>query len=388
MAAAIDFEMIIGKRHGDLARRIADDIKKRRRLELGLDQPPMMPMVLPNSSPEDKRRRELEGGVVIVGRPTFKEFMAGLKKGWTDSLEPVDREEELARTLASDGRFDEPEPDVDSETNFIDTEGEPIPTASRLPPSRPFSPFTPPHLRGSGSSSSHSSEGSSVPPALNVPPPKIPPQPPILFVHFVNHIGLTQIPLMVWDFFNERHKVKAGAEAAYRLIIGETRPFVAPPAEIVSQNVDADLSANALSSIPHPSGSAVTDLDFDKDTESWYKKSTARNFASSIEKARADYYASLPERLETARALSRGLREPTREEKNHPPPTEVELRAERMKKELRWRADEEGWDIVKPEKEVAWDERFRDALRVFTDLPGDVDAFSSTQGKSNGEGAS
>ena len=37
-----------------------------------------------------------------------------------------------------------------------------------------------------------------------------------------------------------------------------------------------------------------------------------------------------------------------------------------MKKELRWRSDEKGWEIVRPESPVAWDARFSNVLRVFT----------------------
>jgi len=379
--------MISGKRHGDLARRIAEDIKKKRRLALGLDRPPLTPMVLPNTTPEDKQRRELEGGIVIVGRPTFKEFMAGLKRGWTEGLEVVDREEELAKVLQSDGKFDEPDPELDTGLDVLDIEGEPIPTASRLPPSQAFPSFGPPHLRGSASTPSASTPSSSIPPHMNVPPARIPPQPPILFVHFVNHIGLTQIPTMIWEFFNERYKVRSGAEAAYRLIMRQTRPFIAPPVESVSldhESLDSDPSA--LPAKPHLSEVALTDLDFDKDAESYYKKSLVTGFTSSIDKARTDYYASLPARLETARALARGTREATKDEQNHPPPTEVELRAERMKKELRWRADEEGWEIIKPEKDVEWDERLRGVLQVFTEPP--HSASNDYPGEAKGKNAS
>ncbi|OSX65593.1 hypothetical protein POSPLADRAFT_1065302 [Postia placenta MAD-698-R-SB12] len=376
VAAAVDYEMIKGKRHGDLARRIAEDIKKRRRIELGLEPPPVMPVVLPNTSAEDKRRRELEGGVVIVGRLTFKEFMAGLKRGWTEGLQTVDREEELAKEFELDGRFDEPEPDVDPIQSSPDLDGEPIPTPSRLPPSKSFSAFTPPHLRGSSSSALPTS-GSSIPAGMDTPPTAIPPQPPILFVHFVNHIGLTHIPLMIWEFFNERRKVREGAEAAYRLIMGHVRPFVSPPSEGASESFDADPTTSPPR--PHMSEPSISDLDFGKDAEVWYKKSTVRSFRSDIEKARSGYYASLPAKLETARALARRTRELTKEEVNYPPPTEVELRSERMKKELRWRADEEGWDIVSPDSPVAWDQRFADALRVFTDPVAELQAIGEDQ---------
>jgi len=108
------------------------------------------------------------------------------------------------------------------------------------------------------------------------------------------------------------------------------------------------------------------DLDFDKEAEAYFKSSLSST-ASDIEKARQKYYAGLPAKLETARALSRGTREPTTEEVSFPPPTEVELRAERMKNELRWRGDLDGWGIVKPEKGVIWDKRFAKAMRVFRD---------------------
>ncbi|CCM03615.1 uncharacterized protein FIBRA_05757 [Fibroporia radiculosa] len=368
VAAAVDYEIISGKRHGELMNRIADDIKRRRRIEAGLDQPPLTPMVLPNTSPEDKRRRELDGGVVIVGRPTFKEYMAGLKKGWTEGLELVDREEALSRRLESDGRFDEPEPEPDlASASEGDTDDEPIPTASRLPPSKPFTAFMPPHLQKSAPPQpSQSHQGPTIPPHLNAPPASIPQQPPILFVHFVNYIGLTQIPHMIWEFFNERYKVRAGAEAAYRLISGTTRPFIGPVADALHEEADGTSPAK-----PHLSEVTPDDLEFDKDTESYYKKSIVRSFASEIEKARTEYYAGLPAKLETARALARGTREPTKDEQSFPPPTEVELRAERMKKELRWQADEVGWDIIKPERNVAWDERFRNAMSTFADPPSD-----------------
>ena len=111
-----------------------------------------------------------------------------------------------------------------------------------------------------------------------------------------------------------------------------------------------------------------TDLDFDRQSESYYQKSTSA-FLQNIEKQREEYYKALPGKLETARALARGEREPTKEEQANPPPTEVELRAERLKKEARWRNDEEGWKFVRPEAPVAWDERFRGALGVFIDSP-------------------
>ena len=330
--------MIIGKRYGDITSRVTDEIKSRRRLEAGVDRPKQTVILKAgDQSPEAKRRRELEGGIVLVGRPTFKEFMEGLRRGWTDGLEKVDEEDQLARELESDGKFDE----IDQPTSTVDTENlgndEPLPTKSRLPPSTGL--FTPPYLRPSPDNKTPSSS-SSIPEHLNIPPASIPQQPPILFVPFTNYLGFLQVPHMIWDFFNQRQKTLSGAQCAYRLIKSQTRPF-------------------------EPS----TDLNCGLDAEHYYK-SSMRKYAESVEKLRVGYYKALPDKLKTARDLARGNREPTKDEINYPPPTEVEMRAERLKKELRWRSDVAGWDIIKPDTPVAFDERLDGALQVFVDPPG------------------
>jgi import inner membrane translocase subunit TIM54 len=186
------------------------------------------------------------------------------------------------------------------------------------------------------------------------PPSVIPPLPPLLLVPFINYIGISQIPLMIWGFFNQRHKVRSGAEAGYRIVMKESQPIEVP------ENI-IDL---ASSSSPDAPTTNFGDLDFDKGVESYYKKSLD-SLHEDTEKAREKYYKDLAAKLNTARQLSRGTREPTKEELENPPPTEVELRAERLKKERRWRDDLEGWDIIKPSSNVSWDERCRSVLRIF-----------------------
>jgi import inner membrane translocase subunit TIM54 len=354
VAAAVDFEMITGKRHGDLANKIAEEIKAQRRISVGIDPPPPVIKALAGYQPLDVMyRRRLEGGTVIVGRPTFKEFMAGTKRGWTEGLEKIDREETLARELESDGRFDEAE--EPSQIDVATLDGEPIPTPSKLPSGKGiYSPLQiqrpPPSQRGS----------ELIPAEKNIPPATVPELPPLLFVPFTNLIGFTQIPLMMWDFFNQRHKVQSGSEAAYRLIMRQTRPIIPPPSSPFTELQDPD--ATASQSVDQHGG----DLDFDKEAEAYFKSSLSSTVAD-IEKAREAYYVALPAKLDTARALSRLTREPTKDELSFPPPTEVELSAERMKKELRWRGDTDGWELVRREKGVVWDDRFATSMRVFED---------------------
>ena len=362
VAAAIDYDMVPGKRHGDIAKRIADDIRVRRRFDLGLEHETELP--LPSYKPPAERRRlELEGGIIIIGRPTFKEFMSGLQKGWTEGLEKVDRDEVLADILENDTHFDEPE---DHRESIYDNDATSTIASHQVPtqpssPSPMFSSFQiqpstpPPQKKGSFPVSNNT----------NQPPSVIPPLPPLLLVPFTDYIGISQIPLMIWGFFNQRHKVRAGAEAGYRLVMRESQPIEVP------ENInDLTLSSSSPSTDDVPPTN-LGDLDFDKGVESYYRKSLG-SLQEDTEKARKKYYENLAPQLNTARQLARGTREPTKAELDNPPPTEVELRAERFKKERRWRDDMEGWDIIKPSSSVRWDERYRSALRIFT-TPNDED---------------
>ncbi|KAL1732487.1 inner membrane protein import complex subunit Tim54-domain-containing protein [Schizophyllum commune] len=312
VAAGIDYDIVNGNKSGELAQKIADEIRARRRVEAGLDSPPIHLLATPTYvPPEVLEKRAVEDGAVIIGRPAFKEFMLGLARGWTEGLQPVDRDEALANALADDGHFDEPEEGV-----------------AHTP--KPVTQYTPPPITPT--------PGTDV-----APPATIPPIPPLLLVSFVDYIGFSQIPYMLWDWFNQRERVRAGAEAAYRLVMRQTRPFreVATP-------------------------TSPSDLAFDKDKETFFKSSTAEIPAETA-KSREKYYAELPARLQVARELARGTREPTKEEAAHPPPTEVELRQERMNKEKVWRNRVDGWEIIKPAQKVFFDERLRGLLSVYVD---------------------
>lgn len=365
--------MISGKRTGDIADRIADEIRSRRRVMAGIDPAPVSPIPLAaNRTPEERRQRELAGGIVLVGRGTMKEFFSGLSRGWTEGLRKVDKEAELAHILEEDGTFDEP----DEPSLSADLDGEPMPTPSKFTAGANAPIFSPLQAQMRAMEPKPASPVAKpqeplVPTGADAPPTSLPALPPLLLVENTNRIGLTQIPMMIWEWFNERHRVQAGSEAAYRLVKNVTRPFMAPsPAEMDAYRQQiATLSQEE--DVPRPT-LPDSDLEFDRIGEAAYKRSLNK-WPQEVEEARKEYYKALPAKLATARALARRTREPTKDELANPPPTEMELRQERMKREQRWRADMAGWDMIKPDSEVAWDERFRDALRVFADPPEEVD---------------
>ena len=307
----------------------------------------MAPGLAGDRSLEGEQQRELEGGVVIIGRHTFKEYMEGFRRGWTESVYTVDREDQLARRLQNDGVFDEKDEEtLDDHSGVTNT---PSPSATPSKPEaapKPIEPLAfPPAPNPALSPFTTLRRQPGIPPVqqrqqrpafVDEPPSVLPFQPPIGLVPYTNHLGFLQIPYMVYDFFTQRHHVQSGCEAAHRIVRAHARSI------------------------------QTTDLEFDLDSERHIKGSFSK-VSRRIEKAREEYYKEVTKKLKVARELARRERELTKAEMTNAPPTEVELRAERMKKELKWTSDLEGWEILK--KPLAWDDRFRTAIRIFDDPP-------------------
>ncbi|KAJ3827829.1 inner membrane protein import complex subunit Tim54-domain-containing protein [Lentinula raphanica] len=332
VAAAVDYDMIAGKHHGDIATKIADDIKRKRseqdsHANYDSFQPgTAMPPQYHAPTTAEQEALELAGGTVIIGRATLKEYFSGLVRGWTEppTVEGrpnwgVDSREEKVRSMLDDSVFDEYESYTSTTTPS---------SSSPSSPSSPHLPLTP-----------------------------IPAVPPLLLVPFVNHIGFTQIPYMLIDFFYRRKHVRDGGEAAWTAVCGATRGWQGP---IASENPTSTPYAP-----PPPQGG---DLDFALHSEAYYKSSlrSPMSIPPSNPKARAAYYADLPKKLWVAREFAQRVHEGTVQDPSKIPSSEVQLRLERFEKEKRWMRDEEGWEIVRPERGVCWDERLRaTGLRVF-----------------------
>ncbi|TXT06054.1 hypothetical protein VHUM_03527 [Vanrija humicola] len=331
VAAAIDYEQVHAPLYGSIARIVRAKTVRDRRQALGLEageEALSLPGVL---SPETVRQRELEGGTILIGRPSLKEYLAGLHLAYNNGVNEWVWEKEIDRAIKNDGVFDEPvavaaEAPAESEPAAAAPATPAAPNYTNLsflarPPAAPAAPA----------------------PAWHAAPDQLPAQPPILLVPFHNHLGFKQIPYMLYDWFTERKRVQAGAEAAYALITNEIRPFVGPD-----------------------EGAANPDTDFDVKAESYYK-SRYEGLPERTEHARKEYYKELAPRLESARQFARGERGLTDEEKKSDAPivTEDALREERRKKELRWLGTMEGFEIVRPETPTAWDPKWHGWLRVY-----------------------
>ena len=336
MAAAVDFEQVTAPLHGSVTSQIHASILKKRRQALGLE-PIEQGFSLPGLlNPVELAQRELEGGTVIVGRHTLKEYMEGLRRGWTGGVDEWDWEKSVEQELKHDGVFEKaPEPI----SGFTSDNDVPVPAQqpAALPGTLSFLAKAPPPAASSAAASAQPT----IPSSYHIPPYPLPAQPPVLLLPFISHLGFKQVPSMIYDFFTERYRVQAGADAALALIESQTRPLV------------------------------HDDLEFNREAEKWYKKDFVK-LPSKTQELREEYYKKLEPRLESVRQLARGERDLNDEEKKSDKPvtTEQDLIEERKKKEMRWKGQEEGFEIIRTDKDATWDEKWEGWLNVF-ELPKD-----------------
>ncbi|KAJ9121609.1 hypothetical protein QFC22_002228 [Naganishia vaughanmartiniae] len=379
VSAAIDYDLVSSPQYGSLTRHLqAKIIKARRRAlskQLGLDattpledpEPWFLAGTPGQLSPEQKEQREVEGGVVIIGRHTLKEYMEGLRRGWMCGVAKFDREKQVEALVNADGLFDVPEAWGDAPSIDHALEEVAAPPVVASPPQKPFGlgalPFNKPMPSATLNTPAKPAVDPEtlIPESAHAPPTTLPPQPSMLLLPWMNHLGFKQVPWMLLDAFNERAKYREGGEAAMKLIFGGVRDFEGRDVAVVQQD-SADLIQQSSS---ETSAGKPTDLDFDVEVEDFYKKSF-RDLPTRIQKLRDTYYGDLRTRLQTARDLAAGVREPTKDEIAKPPLKEDELKAERLKKEIRWRNEEEGYEIVKKGSPVTWMTRWNGWLKVYT----------------------
>jgi import inner membrane translocase subunit TIM54 len=313
--------------------------------------------------PNFDAQREVEGGTVLVGRASFKEYMEGLRRGWMGNVNSWSLEDDVKRNVEGDGMFDDQATaamkDIATSTTTDEDASTTELSTPPMPPSNPtglgFLSRPTPSLAPNGAPGAASSP--SIPAHLHLPPSPLPPQAPLLLLPYTNHMGFKAFPYFIYQFFTERHRVRAGSEAALALIESNTRPFQSPTRP--DEGVTTDEQTGKL---VRQGG----DLDFDLEGESFTRKSFAK-FPSQIATARKDYYDALRPRVDSVLDLQAGRREMTEAEKSGKTKVETidELKDERIKKEMRWCGGEDGYEVVKPETPVVWDPRWDGWLKVF-----------------------
>lgn len=338
--------------------------------------------------------RELEGGIVLLGRGALKEYLWALKKAYSETIDL--REESRLEGLGlsanerrKDGRWEREEEVMSRELEREDAQVEHPPFEEELPvglqgldgdetstpASTAFNPMSYTPYRSIIPSElpkvTEASPPSDSEPMLLPPPATLPPQPPLLLVPFTHPFGIQRWPSKLVHFFNKRCDVRLGGECAIAAIVGNTRQFQAPTMRnpdtgviqgLLDEQVVSEVRVGEHKDLVHEKGSRTgsPDLDFLAETDEdpyWFRR-TYRKLPSAHEFTKRTYYKDeLPGKLKTARELANG-REPTKAERNYPPKLESDLRKERLDKELKWRRELEGWAVVRSGSGIAWDEKW------------------------------
>lgn len=314
-----------GHKHGALTTTLRERIQAQRREAMGLEPPSFTPAAVQN-------QRDREGGVVLIGRHTVKEYLAGLAQGWKSGVISRDLLAELSKVipaLPQSGEEDTLKEYSDLETIIPEID---IPVTG-------------------------SSTG--VAKYLTSAPSVIPPQAPVLLVPFYELVGFSKIPEMIFGFFNHRASARLGCEAAMKLIHPNLKQVEPPYSDEQDKVVSYDEPWKQPQNLEYRAQGGTL-CGFDVDSEEKIKKSF-EDVPKGIARRRKDYYENLVDKLKKAREqASRELKENERKEK-----TEEELQQERIAKEKQFREDYEGWALARKYQRIRY-EPWMNGLHVYT----------------------
>ena len=232
VAGAIDWDVVEGRREGEVRAGLAEKIRKLR-IRTGETA-----QVEPGEETKEDIYREVRRGAgimdwdgvqgdLVLGRHTWKEYIRGLHEGWLGPLGDVHTpkpETPDLQPLAAHSP-DSPLPEIPpSETSSLNNSASsppPIDTSipespSEKPAQKPEKlPVTPPHITPSDYASSPAAPTlpTSLPPSLSVPLPHL--------------LGFFNFPIRIYRFLTRRHLANnTGASVAALVLATQSRPYV------------------------------------------------------------------------------------------------------------------------------------------------------------------
>ena len=259
VAGAMDWDVVEGRREGEVRAGLAEKIRKLRKRN------GEAPQAEPGGETKEEIYQEVRRGAgimdwdgvqgdLVLGRHTWKEYIRGLHEGWLgplgDTLTPEPKTPDLQPLVAHSP--DSPLPEIPpSETSSLEKSASSPPpidistpeSPSEKPAEKPKKPpVTPPHITPSDYASSPAAPTlpSSLPPSLSVPLPHL--------------LGFFNFPIRIYRFLTRRHLADTtGASVAALVLASHSRPYI-QSTEFASA-IDPD---EASPSIDSQTDSAVT----------------------------------------------------------------------------------------------------------------------------------
>ena len=247
VAGALDWEVIEGRREGEVRAGLAEKIRKMRQrndeakekvsgeeggeLEAGQDED------LVQKYREKAGIEEWEGvkGDLILGRHTWKEYVRGLHEGWLGPLQaPAPAPPEVSNPLELDPMVGSPSLDSnETDTNSDKTEAAVEESKDKKSSSSSKSPAVPYILTAEyATSPSAPSLPTTLPPSTSIPLPHL--------------LGLKHTPTRIYRFLTRRHLADStGAEVAALVLATYSQPY--QHTESFASAIDPDDNASPSS---------------------------------------------------------------------------------------------------------------------------------------------
>ncbi|KAI9840040.1 MAG: hypothetical protein M1819_000232 [Sarea resinae] len=253
-AAALDWDMVEGRREGDIRSRLAEKVRKLRQRSGEARETPLeedTEYVI-----EETRKKvgisEWDGvkGDVVVGRHTWKEYVRGLHEGWLGPLDPPPQPPQPSsadEALPAEG---EPQPQTDLSESKADThapqtsmdDSAPPAASAAEPPakpaetSKPSKPsIQPPYIQPGDYSASP------LPPTI---PQILGPSSPVQFPHI---LGILNTPTRIYRYLTQRYLADDVGRSTAAAVLAAYRPYHEsdPSSEFSSDSVSPTSPSNS-----------------------------------------------------------------------------------------------------------------------------------------------
>lgn len=249
VAGALDWDVIEGRREGDVRAGLAEKIRKLRRKrgeKAEVEEPPGEDVV--GQLRQHSGTREWDGaqGDLILGRHTWKEYIRGLHEGWLGPLIPRRPPEEPpsdpppapdtpAIPFSQETSSSDPSPTAESSFTPADpAPPPPEPPAGTKKPSHPTPPYIP----------TTDYPTSPLPPSL---PEQLPPSLTLPFPHL---LGFLNTPTRLYRFLTRRRLAdETGRQVAALVLASSSRAFDCETDFVTAADPDSPTSLDPQESV-------------------------------------------------------------------------------------------------------------------------------------------
>ena len=235
-AAAVDYDVIEGRKEGDVRYGTAEQIRRFRRRKgenglTGATEEPDLEQALDMA--REKVGIGAEPGLrgdLVIGRHTWKEYIRGLHEGWLGPLEePSPPGSETSTILPPDDQPSSPIPEAGdaspnaappSDTSPKDTEEE------KKPPSPPYAYL--------------STKAYSTSPMSPTIPPTLEPSAPIPHLHL---LGFLKTPIRIYNYLNQRKLADNIGRQTAAVVLAAHRPYQQPESSVSTSSGGSEIDA-------------------------------------------------------------------------------------------------------------------------------------------------